>query len=155
MAFQAGRNNNRNQEPVKHIAEGITVSFKPNSYVSEAEEVIKACKNELHFKVRKDKITYSQLRKILAMTSTIYDLANMGDVETALEKVQYFKIQLIYTAGRNEAMREFIDASRLVLICDLISKYAERNKPVRKKLIRLCKYMEALVAYFKYYGGED
>ncbi|MBT8974932.1 type III-A CRISPR-associated protein Csm2, partial [Lactobacillus delbrueckii subsp. bulgaricus] len=68
----------------------------------------------------------------------------------------YFRIQLVYTAGRNEAMKSFIETSHLLeVVKEIDQKRADDEKEQRREIIRLCKYMEALVAYFKYYGGKD
>ena len=52
-------------------------------------------------------------------------------------------------------MKSFIDASQLLEIVKKIEQKTGSESQQKREIIRLCKYMEALVAYFKYYGGED
>lgn len=149
-------NNNSRYEEAKP---NIKITFTDEHYVDEAEEVIKYCQKN-HFKALgsrgKDEVTYSQLRNLLGMTSAIFDATNIADLKTVYEKLTYFRIQLVYTAGRNEAMKSFIETSHLLeVVKEIDQKRADDEKEQRREIIRLCKYMEALVAYFKYYGGKD
>ena len=53
-------------------------------------------------------------------------------------------------------MKSFIETSHLLeVVKEIDQKRADDEKEQRREIIRLCKYMEALVAYFKYYGGKD
>lgn len=133
------------------------VMFKPSTYVKDAEDVIKYFQAK-NFQVpagkRPAKLTNSQLRNILAITSSIYDtLLNQGASDVS-DKLYYLKIQLVYMSGKNQAVKEFIEVSMLIKVVDSVLAAKDENS-MRKKALRLCRYMEALVAYFKYYGGED
>ena len=89
------------------------------------------------------------------MTSAIFDATNISGLTGVYDQLTYFRIQLVYTAGRNQAMKSFIDASQLLEIVKKIEQKTGSESQQKREIIRLCKYMEALVAYFKYYGGKD
>lgn len=123
--------------------------FDDSSYVSKAEDVIKEMKRE-GFKKGRDTLTTSQLRKLLSMTSTLYDRVQFEGLEKVIDRIAYLRIQFIYQGGRNAAVKEMIDKAEILKILEKIQKNQEKAD-----FIRFCHYMEALVAYFKYYGGRD
>lgn len=139
------------------VSQTFNLQFTDQSYVEESEKVIKIFASE-HFEVTKSvgrrlskvKLTNSQLRHILAMTSSIYDEANNNGIEQVADRLAYLKVQLIYQSGRNLAVKAFVEVSSLIDLIDMVNGFQEL-----KDLLRLCRYMEALVAYFKYYGGQD
>lgn len=58
-------------------------------------------------------------------------------------------MKLVYEYGRNESgVRDFIDKSELI---EEVKKIGDD----REKLIIYCKYVEALVAYHRYFDGQD
>lgn len=140
------------------------ITFKQENYVDEAENVIKYLKEKNFSALRttgrgKDILTTSQIRNILAMTAEIYDdVLNKGITGNTLDKLAYLRIQLIYQSGRNAAVRELVESAEFLEIIKSISNEILENKTQniqKKSVIRFCRYVEALVAYFKYYGGKD
>ena len=95
-------------------------------------------------------MTNTQLRNLLAMTSAVYDEARNNGFDSVNEKIAYLKVQFIYQSGRNTAVKAFIEVAQLVELVDMIRDFKELDD-----LLRFCHYMEALIAYFKYYGGSD
>lgn len=123
--------------------------FDDSSYVGKAENVIKEMKRE-NFKKGRDTLTTSQLRKLLSMTGTLYDRVQFEGLEKVMDRIAYLRIQFIYQGGRNAAVKEMIDKAEILAILEKVQKNQEKAD-----FIRFCHYMEALVAYFKYYGGRD
>lgn len=123
--------------------------FDDSSYVGKAENVIKEMKRE-NFKKGRDTLTTSQLRKLLSMTGTLYDRVQFEGLEKVMDRIAYLRIQFIYQGGRNAAVKEMIDKAEILEILEKVQKNQEKAD-----FIRFCHYMEALVAYFKYYGGRD
>ena len=113
------------------------------------ERAIEIFKEE-NFKVNRDTLTNTQLRNLLAMTSAVYDEARNNGFDSVNEKIAYLKVQFIYQSGRNTAVKAFIEVAQLVELVDMIRDFKELDD-----LLRFCHYMEALIAYFKYYGGSD
>ena len=97
-------------------------------------------------------LTTSKIRKLLAIISDMYTKAKRlkSDVLNSdwISKIQYFKMHTVYEAGRETAVKKFVEEAQLIEQIDKI-------KTDRKKLILICHYMEALVAYRKFLGGRD
>ncbi len=118
------------------------------NYVDRAEEVILKLKEEGKGRIR---LTTSQIRNILTITSTIYDNAKRkkGPLdEEELMSVQLLRTKFVYESGRDRNVEQFIQMADLI---NLIKSIGDS----REKLILFCKYMEALVAYHRFEGGKD
>ena len=100
---------------------------------------------------KSDIITTSKIRGLLSNISGIYnDVMVSGKTELDSDiqaRLQYLKVQFIYEAGRDKTVNKFINEA------DIISQlgYIGNDK---QQFIRFERYMEALVAYHKFYGGE-
>lgn len=135
------------------------VKFNKKEYVKSAENVIRFLKDEQFsaFKEgsrKSEELTTSAIRNILSETSAIYDTVRAQGVEAARIRLSYLKVKLVYQSGRNAAVKRFVEVSDLLGTLDKVNEYYE--KPEEKdRIILFCRYMEALVAYFKYYGGKD
>ena len=134
----------RNQNSLKKI----DIQFKDETYVDEAEKVIKEIK-KCRYK-KEDEVTTSKLRKLLALTSEIYDELRANGMAAVTDKIVYLQIQFVYQGGRYKGMKDFIEEAKLIEIL----KEIQRSKDP-KEFIRFNHYMEALVAYFKYYIEEN
>lgn len=123
------------------------------NYVSKAENVIKRVKEKFAQSEKKrkskenDKLTISKIRNLLSLTSTMYDELQTKEFDDLLDRKNYLIVQLAYQSGRENAVEVFVEEAELIL--------ALKECDTKEKLIRYCRYMEALVAYFKYYGGKD
>ena len=118
------------------------------NYVDRAEEVILKLKESGGGRIR---LTTSQIRNILTITSTIYDNAKRkkGPLdEEELMSVQLLRTKFVYESGRDKNVEQFIQMADLI---NLIKSIGDS----REKLILFCKYMEALVAYHRFEGGKD
>ena len=122
------------------------------NYVDKAEKVIKslAVPNKMG---RIDMITTSQIRNLLAMTADIYNEVCLSLDETLSEeilgKIQYLRVRFVYEAGRDPRhMKDFVEKAEILKCLDEIGNSKSRY-------LLFSNYMEALVAYHKYYGGKD
>lgn len=118
------------------------------NYVDRAEEVILKLKESGGGRIR---LTTSQIRNILTITSTIYDNAKRkkGPLdEEELMSVQLLRTKFVYESGRDKNVEQFLQMADLI---NLIKSVGDS----REKLILFCKYMEALVAYHRFEGGKD
>lgn len=119
------------------------------NYVDQAEKVINTLKRN---KGNNIILTTSKIRNILTTSATIYDKVRkkQGSLsENEIADVQLLRMKLVYEHGRDESgVRDFIDKSQLI---EEIKKIGDD----REKLIIYCKYVEALVAYHRYFGGKD
>lgn len=130
--------------------------------VKEAEAIIlsleKNRKNEFALRT-------NQLRKFLSAVNTVSNKVNVYQAqilsanpsrmskdlvlsEQLAAEIKYLKVKIAYQAGRERAVRDFVQKAELTKKIDEIgtdlSKYKE-----------FAKYIEALVAYHKFYGGKD
>ncbi|WCL66184.1 type III-A CRISPR-associated protein Csm2 [Limosilactobacillus fermentum] len=60
----------------------------------------------------------------------------------------------MYQSGRNQAVKELVTSSGILDILDMIN-FEDDLKNKSEKILRFCKYMEAMVAYFEFYGDKD
>ena len=99
----------------------------------------------------------NQIRKFLSAVTTLtnkvkhYKMRNPNEKELPEElaaQVQYLRVKMAYQAGRDRAVKEFVEKAELdKAICSIKNSIATYEAFAR--------YMEALVAYHKYYGGKD
>lgn len=121
----------------------------------EAEEVIARLAKEGNGRLF---LTTSQLRKFLAAVNaltnkiSVYRAQNDGAAQlppTLASEVKYLKVKLAYQVGRNpRAVRPFAEMARLKEWIDGIGTDIGAYED-------FAHYVEALVAYHKYYGGRD
>lgn len=97
-------------------------------------------------------ITTSKIRALLSLILEIYAIVQTNDTgklsENVQSKVLYTKMKFAYEAGRAKNVKEFIEDTQLM------ENLAE-IKDDKEYLLLVCKYMESLVAYYKFYGGKD
>jgi CRISPR-associated protein Csm2 len=120
-------------------------------YVEDAEKVFKDW-----YSTRDKKITTSKIRGLLSGMSDIYnDVVRVEGEELPqdiVDRIQYLKVQFVYEYGRDDKkdgpVRRFINESKILNKIDKIGTS-------KKKFIEMERYMEALVAYHRFYGGKD
>lgn len=102
-------------------------------------------------------LTKSQIRKFLTAVNGVknkvdtFKSKNMHaenlDDDLAGE-VKFLKVNVLYQAGREGIVKDFVLKADLPKIIDDIGTDI-------KNFEKFCKYVEALVAFHKYYGGRD
>lgn len=143
----------RNTYSKPQTLQNIEIKFREDTYVDEAEKVILELKKvgfEVRTRGRSDTLTTSQIRNLLNLTSTLYDEVQRQDITQLQDRLAYLRVQFVYQSGRNQAVKKLIE---LADILNILKKVQEKKD--KELLIRFCRYIEALVAYFKYYGGQD
>ena len=118
----------------------------PENYVDQAERTMKNIFNQ------KVKLTTSKIRNILSMISDIYNI-EINRTETVLlpdsqNRIQMIRVRLAYECGREEAVKRFVEKAYLL-------NYIKGIHDSRDEFIRFARYMEALVAYHRFFGGKD
>ena len=135
--------------------------IEEGTYVKKAEQVMKDLQNaEIDNKKYKKsinvvrKITTSKLRNLLAMAADIYNEVLISDEQLADDlssRIDYLRVRFVYEVGRDdkdEAVKIFVERT------EILEALKEVRKS-RKQYILFYHYMEALVAYHRYYGGRD
>ena len=116
--------------------------------VDKAENVINSLKR-IRKKNNSDTffLTTSKIRKLLSLTSTLYDESRVREYDDLKDKIAYLKVQYIYQAGKEPSVKDLVIKGEIIEALNEIKD--------RESLQRFCRYMEALVAYFKFYEGEE
>ena len=165
---QNKQNNGRKQNQVNHNQDSFSnqnnelksQKFKieppilADDYVDKADLVIHSLKNSGKYKEGpnrgkiKFKLTSTQIRNLAALTSNLFDESKTkNDIEELREKISYLRIQFVYQSGREPAVEDFVKKAGLLEALTEIQDIPS--------LQRFCRYMEALIAYFKFNGGRD
>lgn len=125
-----------------------SVSLSKTNYVEIAEEMIKGLDKDSKGVIL---IKTNKIRNILSLMNELYAMIKKDrneklSVETQ-SHVQYVRMKLAYEAGRDANVKKFLNDVRLI-------GYLKIVQDSRAKLLLICNYTEALVAYHKYYTNE-
>ena len=120
-----------------------------DNYVDKAEAAIKSLKRNNRDRRNPDAflLTTSKIRHLLSLTSALFDESNVKGYPDLQDKIAYLRVQFVYQSGREFAVKDLVQQAQILEALKEVS-----NKETLK---RFCRYMEALVAYFKFYGGKD
>lgn len=129
--------------------------LEEKSYIDKAESVIKKLTENKDKWGKPVMVTTSKIRNLLAMTADIYNEV-LGKEETLSDdvnaRIDYLRIRVLYECGRDnerqQPVKTFIEKA------GILEALKEINGS-RKRYIIFSHYMEALVAFHKYYGGQD
>lgn len=131
--------------------------LEENQIVDRAEEVMRTLSQS------KKMVTTSQIRKFLTAVNTVKEKISMHRMNNKEEddslpvslqaQIKYLKVKLAYQIGRNKGkygnpVEEFEKEAGLM-------KWIDEIKGSAKEYDKFSNYIEALVAYHKFYGGED
>lgn len=132
--------NNNAPQPVQEIK----AMPLPADYVDAAENTMRKIKEKYGTKT----ITTNKLRNLLSIVSDIYNSESLSKEEKLSAEgktaVAMMRIRVAYEAGRERSTKEFIEETKLL-------EYIKDIGDSREKLIAFAHYMEALVAYHRYY----
>ena len=86
------------------------------------------------------------------MTPDIFNEVRLSREEKLPEeicaRIRYLKVRFVYEAGRNNNVKLFVDKAEILACLDEI-------RSSKAQFLLFARYMEALVAYHKLYGGKD
>lgn len=137
-----------------------------DNYVDRADKVMRALSEEAQKSYGSKMVTTSQIRKFLTAVNRVngkIDQFKNGNKSSASGRIpedlqmeiKFLKVKLAYQigradSGRNRAnpVKEFADKSGLIGEIDKIGDSLERYE-------NFAHYVEALVAFHKFYGGKD
>ena len=129
------------------------------NYTDKAEDVIFDLAKDKYGNIKRDtngkldvNLTTSKIRNILSMVSALYnDIQRYKEKELSeefLSRIQYLKMRIAYEAGRERSVEDFVKKANLI-------KKIKKIGTSKDNLILFCNYMEALVAYHKFYTNKD
>lgn len=124
------------------------------NYVDDAEKAILELKNLKDKRTGRDipMVTTSKLRNLLAMTADIYNVV-LNQTEDKLSeeicsRIEYLRVRFLYEAGRESSVKNMVEKAGIIELLKSI-------KGSKKNYILFNRYMEALVAFHRYYGGRE
>lgn len=134
------------QRPAEPQVQLAAAEALPEDYVSAAEEVIKKLLAE------HNNITNSKIRRLFSLVTPIYDkerLRTQKDMKRENELMfMMARVRMAYEAGRDKTVKNFIAKAKLM-------EYIKGAGGDREKFISFIHYMEALVAWHRYYGDKE
>lgn len=121
-------------------------ALKEDEYAQQAEDLINEYMNNTPSGRR---VTMTKLRSIYSLIANVYTrVTDEKSFERDKADIQYIRARMAYAAGRDQAVKAFLDKTRLIEELKGVTTY-ERFK-------LYCRYAESIVAYFRYYDdGED
>ena len=119
-----------------------------DNYVDKAENVIKSLNHTKDHRNNKIKffLTTTKIRNLLNLTSNLFDESKVREYKELADKIAYLRVQFVYQSGRETAVKDLVKKAEILDILKEINN--------KESLQRFCSYMEALVAYFRFYGGK-
>ncbi|MCD7858624.1 MAG: type III-A CRISPR-associated protein Csm2 [Firmicutes bacterium] len=136
--YKGGRSDDQNapQEPI--VAKEL-----PADYVDAAEKVMQS---------NYQQITTSKLRNLLSLFVDTYNAETLLTDDrlqpASINALTMARIRMLYEAGRDPKVKGFIKVAELL-------PYLKDIGDSREKMINYYHYLEALVAYHRYYGGRE
>ena len=124
------------------------------NYVDKAEKVISDLAEESKVKSRGrvNIVTTSKLRNLLAMTADIYNQVLLYPSEKLDDelagRIEYLRVRVMYECGRESKVKEFVRKAEII-------EYLKEIGASKKNYLLFSRYMEALIAFHKYYGGKE
>ena len=116
----------------------------------EAEQAILNLKDQNHGKIY---LKTNQIRKFLTAVNAITNKVNVYkakhlDATELPGEIQFLKVKVAYQAGRERSVKDFMKQSNM-------KQHIEAVGTSIAKYEAFAHYIEALVAYHKFYGGKD
>ena len=124
------------------------------NYVDKAEAAIQHLVEESKKKNRGNIkiVTTSKIRNLLAMTADIYNQVLICQEEKLnadiMGRIEYLRVRVMYECGREPLVNDLVREAQIIEILKEIGAS-------KKNYLLFSRYMEALVAFHKYYGGKD
>lgn len=123
------------------------VSLTSENYARIAEQIVRANKE----KGREgwfEGLSTTKIRNMYSLVMNVYTrITDKESFEANKGDLQYIKVKMAYESGREKVVKNFIQGTGLMSAIDNISTYDQ--------FLLYCRYAESLVAYFKFYGGEE
>ena len=130
----------------KELPPEITPKKVPEDYVDEAERIMRSLMSG------GKTVTTSKIRNLLSLVTDIYNKENISPDEKlqsdSVVKLNLMRVRVAYECGRDDTVKAFVTQTKLL-------EYLKGISTDRADLIRFAHYMEALVAFHRYFGGKE
>lgn len=128
------------------------VPLDPDTYVDTAEGVIKELAD------RGRLLSTSKIRNLLSMISSLYDEVRRERADKLSKedqgRIQYIRLHFAYEAGRESSRGRNSEVKDFVEEADIFAHIKDIGDD-KERFLLFCRYMEALVAFHRYYGGKE
>lgn len=140
-------NNSRGGKDQQKALPPETIPKKvPENYVDEAERIMRSLKNS------GKTITTSKIRNLLSLVTDIYNKESTSTEDKlqsdSVVKLNLMRVRVAYECGRDDTVKSFVTQTKLL-------EYLKGISSDREDLIRFAHYMEALVAFHRYFGDKE
>ena len=131
-------------------------TINETNYVDKAEKAILSLRDKAKKQQRGRGelkiVTTSKIRNLLAMTADIYNQVMICQNDKLSDdlkgRIEYLRVRFMYECGREPLVKNFVKEA------DILPILKEINGS-KKNYILFSRYMEALIAFHKYYDGKD
>ena len=131
-------------------------TINETNYVDKAEKAIRSLRDKAEQQRRGRGelkiVTTSKIRNLLAMTADIYNQVMICQNDKLSDdlkgRIEYLRVRFMYECGREPLVKNFVEEA------DVLPILKEINGS-KKNYILFSRYMEALIAFHRYYGGKD
>lgn len=115
-------------------------------YVDEAERIMRKLMSG------GKTVTTSKIRNLLSLVTDIYNKESIRTEDKlqsdSVVKLNLMRVRVAYECGRDDTVKSFVAQTNLL-------EYLKGISTDRADLIRFAHYMEALVAFHRYFGGKE
>ena len=144
-----GNGNNRGGKPYGNRnyndtpAAPIVAKPLPEDCIDQAEKLMQRFNRD---------ITTSKIRRLYSLVTDVYNTERLRTGETlsedSISAVGLMRVRIAYECGRDEKVKSFVQNTHIL-------EYLKGLGNKRENFIHFTQYMEALVAYHKFFGGRE
>ena len=144
--------NNRQPQSAQPQPQPVPAEKLPAEYVDQAEAVMLSLRTTDKHGNLKFNITASKIRKILTLVTDILNEERFNKNaelnQANIQRLSMARVRIAYDAGGDNGVKEVAEKAKLL-------NYIKGIGKSRAEFIRFAEYMEALVAWHRYLGGEN
>lgn len=152
--YNGGYNNARRGDDTQFQRQAVQPARPetlPDDFTGAAENVITGLLHQVRDRNVID-ISNSKIRRLFSLVIPVFNRerlsANEKISKESRDALMMARVRMAYEAGRDPTVKEFIEKSKLM-------EYIKGIGDDREKFIRFSRYMEALVAWHRYYGDKN
>lgn len=145
-SYNGNRSSSGGYGQQKELPPEITPKKVPEDYVDEAERIMRKLMSG------GKTVTTSKIRNLLSLVTDIYNKESIRTEDKlqsdSVVKLNLMRVRVAYECGRDDTVKSFVAQTNLL-------EYLKGISTDRADLIRFAHYMEALVAFHRYFGGKE
>lgn len=149
--YQDGRRRDFSQRPAEPPMQAAQPMRLPEDFADAAEAVVKSLQYERNGRLVID-ITNTKIRRLFSLIIPVFNKERLRSDEKLMQEsrqaLMMARVRMAYEAGRDGSVKDFIAKAKLM-------EYVKGVGDDREEFIRFAHYMEALVAWHRYYGDKD